>query len=122
MARCIRREFLLLPILVLGGCVGMDTPSIESNAWGLSDEQEKEMARQYLSLLPSNLLNGSTIHIDKCRGGLGIEVDPRRGPCEYYVSHTVDGCTWGARVFSACNKDRVCLFQMRPYEKLAECE
>ena len=117
------KGFLIVAYLVLGGCGGLEGFSIESGAWvGLSDKQKKDMAQQYLSMLPDNLLNGSTIYINRCYGGLGVQIVPKGGPCEYYLSHKVNGCTWGARVFSECNNTGTCLFQMQPYEKLSECE
>ena len=113
----IRTICFFLVALALTGCAIDELPAVESDAW-LSDVQQTEMARQYLSMLPDSLRNGSTIKIDNCIGGLGVVIDARRGVCDYYISHVVDQSTWGARVFSECNKDQVCLFRMEPYEQL----
>ncbi len=80
------------------------------------------MVRQYLSMLPDSLRNNATIEIDQCVGGLGVVIDPRRGICDYYISHVVEDCTWGARVRSECNEDRICWFRMEPYEQLDDCD
>lgn len=110
----------VLLLALLKSCASAALPEVESNA-RLTDLQAREMARQYLSMLPDELKIGSPIQIDECHGGLGASIDARRRRCDLYISHAVDGCTYGARVFRVCNPDRRCIFEMEAYARREDC-
>ena len=103
-------------VVFLQGCNAQATPIVESSVQSLTTEQVAEMARQYVSMLPESQRNGVEIRIDGCWHSLASGFDQYGGKCDYFVSHVVDGHTWGARVHSTCNPDNVCIFKMEPYE------